>query len=236
MTIELSTIAAGLPMAASFAMASGFVALREGRRRSALNAAMHELRRPLQAISLSLPSGRQGDPLESSLEMAVAAMDQLDREINGSSFEGVAEPLSPRSIVAAAVTRWEPAVHRVGRTLRLKWSGADPVLKGDPLAIARGVDNLISNALEHGKGAISVEVEATADRLHLAVKDRGQGGTRRTRLGGLERVRLDGRNRRGYGLAIVRRVAAQHGGSFCLRRSEKGTEAALVLPVLEEVR
>lgn len=235
MAIELSTIAAGLPMAASFAMASGFVALREGRRRSALNAAMHELRRPLQAISLSLPPGPQGDPLESSLEMAVAAMDQLDREINGSSFEEVAEPLSPHSIITAAVTRWEPAAHRAGRTLRLKWSGSDPVLEGDALALGRGVDNLISNGLEHGEGPISVEVEVTADRLDLTVRDCGRGGTGRARLGRLGRVRLDGRNRRGHGLAIVRRLAAQHGGSFRLRHSEAGTEAALVLPLAEEI-
>jgi signal transduction histidine kinase len=233
--IELSTIAAGLPMAASFAMASGFVALREGRRRSALNAAMHELRRPLQVISLSLPSGRQGDPLESSLEMAVAAMNQLDLEINGSSFEEVAEPLSPHSIIAAAVTRWEPAVRRAGRTLRLKWSGVDPVLKGDSFAIAQGVDNLISNALEHGTGPISVDVEVTDGLLHVVVRDRGQREAGRG-LSILGRARLDGRNRRGHGLAIVRRVAAQHGGSFRLRHCEAGTEAALVLPLPEEVR
>jgi signal transduction histidine kinase len=231
MTIELSAIAAGLPMAASFAMASGFVALREGRRRSALNAAMHELRRPLQAMSLSLPPRPASDPLESSLAMAVAAIDRLDREINGSPLEEVAEPLSPHSLVAAAVARWEPAARQAGRTLRLKCSGVEPVLKGDPVTIAQGVDNLISNALEHGEGAISVEVETTAGLLHVVVRDSGPRGTGGGRVSVARRARLDGRHRHGHGLAIVRRLAAQHGGSFRLRHSDAGSEAALALPL-----
>ena len=63
MTMELAEIAAGLPLAASFALAGGINTLREGRRRAALNEAMHELRRPLQALSLALltdPAGRAG--------------------------------------------------------------------------------------------------------------------------------------------------------------------------------
>src|SRR3954447_25761137 len=55
MALELAEVAAGLPMAASFALAGGLTTLREGRRRSSLNAAMHELRRPLQVLTLALP-------------------------------------------------------------------------------------------------------------------------------------------------------------------------------------
>jgi len=47
-------------------------------------------------------------------------------------------------------------------------------------------------------------------------------------------ARLSGRNRRGHGLAVVRRVAADHGGRFALRRAETGSMAALELPLASD--
>ena len=46
--------------------------------------------------------------------------------------------------------------------------------------------------------------------------------------------RLAGRRRRGHGLAVVRRVAAEHGGRFALRQSERGSLAMLDLPLSGE--
>jgi signal transduction histidine kinase len=233
MALELSAVAAGLPMAASFAMAGGFVAHREGRRRSALNAAMHELRRPLQALSLVLSSGPAAvGPLEGSLEMAVAAVERLDREINGCSVLSASRRFSARSVVEPAVDRWRPVADDAGRFLRLSWSGCDRELDGDPIALAQAVDNLISNALVHGRGAIALEVEADHRLLQLAVKDGGVceagalGGTRSPRWD-----RISGRDRHGHGLGVVREAAAQFDGEFRLDLSPSGSEAILVLPL-----
>ena len=44
-------------------------------------------------------------------------------------------------------------------------------------------------------------------------------------------ARLSGRQRHGHGLAVVRQVAAAHGGRFVLRRSEQGSLAVLELPL-----
>jgi len=238
MAFELSAVAAGLPMAASFAMAGGFVALREGRRRSALNAAMHELRRPLQALSLVLSSGPPATaPLEGSLEMAVAAVERLDREINGCSLLSASRRFSVGSVVGPAVDRWRPIATDAGRPLRLACSGHDRELDGDPIALAQAVDNLISNALVHGRGAIALEVEADDRLLRLAVKDSGArraDGLDRTRLPGWDR--LSGRNRHGHGLGVVREAAAQFDGEFRLDRSPSGSEASLVLPLCRGAR
>jgi signal transduction histidine kinase len=233
MALDSSAVAAGLPMAASFAMAGGFVAFREARRRTLLNAALHELRRPLQALSL-LVSG-PGGSVEGSLEMAVAAVDQLDREINGRSSLTETERFFLRPIVEATVERWRPVATRAGRSLELVWSGGDGELEGRPVALAQMVDNMISNAIEHGGGAIALEAEVERGLCRLSVRDEGGAGTAaRSRV--LSRGRLTGRRRHGHGLQIVRRVAAQHRGRFSLVRSGGGTEAKLALPVSEERR
>jgi len=236
MALDLSAIAAGLPMAASFAMAGGFVSVREARRRSSLNAALHELRRPLQALSLltSAPSD-PGGPLESTLQMAVAAADHLDREINGQPSLLEADRFSVRPIVEAAVERWRPAADRVGRSLESAWSGGDGELEGDPIALAQVVDNMISNALEHGGGAITLAAEVDRGLCRLSVSDEGGGGAVDNTQPS-SRQRLSGRRRHGHGLQIVRRVAAQHRGRFNLVRSGGGTEAKLALPVSQEER
>jgi signal transduction histidine kinase len=232
MTIELSAVAAGLPMAASFAMAGGFVALREGRRRSGLNAAMHELRRPLQVLCLSLSSSAGASSThESSLELAVAAAERLDREINGERVAVSAAPLSLRPITEAAVARWQPAAAKVGRSLCLQWSGDDAVLRGDRIALGQALDNLISNSLRHGSGKVTVTARVEGPVLRLTVRDLGP--TAAPAAARFPWERSGRRGRHGHGLAIVRQAAAQHGGSFRLDSSKTGTEARLVLPLSE---
>jgi signal transduction histidine kinase len=235
MALDVSAIAAGLPMAASFAMAGGFITFREARRRSSLNAALHELRRPLQALCLlaSAPADSER-PLESTLQMAVAAAEQLDREINGQPSLVEADRFSVRPIVEAAVERWQPAAVEVGRSLNLVWSGGDGGLEGDPIVLAQVVDNMISNALEHGGGAVTLAAGVEDGLCRLSVSD--EGGVAAEQARPWSRERLSGRRRHGHGLRIVRRVAAQHRGRFSLVRSGEGTEARLALPVSEEGR
>src|SRR5881227_1107634 len=99
MAVELAEVAAGLPMAASLALAGGISSFREGRRRTALNEAMHELRRPLQVLTLTLPDGSQrATQVESSLELATVALERLDREINGVALENVVTEVSVNAL------------------------------------------------------------------------------------------------------------------------------------------
>lgn len=229
MLLELSELAGGLPIAASFAMASGITALREGRRRTSLNEAVHELRRPLQGLALSLSGdSAEGRRAESCLQMAAAAVERLDREINGGGTPPPTRPVPLRSLAEAAVERWRPQAAVAGRSLSLIWSGCESELQVEGVEMAPALDNLISNAFVHGTGAVAVEVAVSGGRLRLVVRDRGcvMGRHRRLSPG-----RLTGRRRHGHGLRIVRRLAVRHGGSFRLRRSPGGTEACLELPL-----
>lgn len=232
MALELAEVAAGLPMAFSLALAGGITTLREGRRRSALNEAMHELRRPLQALSLALPadSARAGS-LQSSLQMATAALERLDREINGVAEVGARDPVDLQVVVRVAAERWRAPLAREGRSLQVRLDRLRPFVHGDAVALAQAVDNLIKNAIEHGRGAVTVEAREVGGHVSVAVVDEGLNsvcdeGSRPTL-----RMRLSGRCRHGHGLRVVGRVAREHGGTFRLRRSSAGTEARLELPL-----
>lgn len=229
---ELSELAGGLPVAASFAMATGITALREGRRRSSLNEAMHELRRPLQGLALSLPvEESESGSAEACLRMAVDAVERLDREINGGTLEAPNAPISPRPVIESAIDRWRVPAEALGRPLGLEWKARNPILRMHPEELAQALDNLISNALVHGSDAVVVEVGERGERLYLVVRDGGCAGEGRRRRQVLPAVGIGGRDRHGHGLRIVRRVAARWGGSFRLLRSPGVTEARLELPL-----
>jgi signal transduction histidine kinase len=234
MPLELAELAAGLPFAASFAMAGGISALREGRRRTALNEAIHELRRPLQVIAFLAPgSADRAEALESSLRLAAAAVDRLDCEINGGPAPDPVEVTPVRPLVESAVERWRVRASLEGRVVNLKWEAGEASHLGDPVELAQVVDNLISNGVVHGSGEVSVEAKRVDDVLRLVV-----GNRKLSRAAGLRRRerdlagRISGRRRHGHGLRIVRRVAARNGGSFRLRRRADRCEAVLELPLL----
>jgi signal transduction histidine kinase len=197
-----------------------------------LNEAVHELRRPLQVLALSLPADvESARALSSSLHLATAAVDRLDREINGGRTSAAGAPIALRPVVEEALERWQGRAAITGRALNLVWTGGDPLLRGDGVELGQALDNLISNSFEHGGGEIRVEASEDGDLLRIAVVDAGRltpsPGRGRTGLG----ARLGGRSRHGHGLKVVRRVAARHGGGFRLRRSPLGTEAILELPL-----
>jgi signal transduction histidine kinase len=233
MALELAEIAAGLPMAASFAVAGGISTFREGRRRASLNEAMHELRRPLQVLALSLPADTsEGEACDSSLRMATAALEKLDREINGQAGEESPEPFAARALLEGAVGRWgQPAALR-GRGLQLLWRASEARVTGCEVELAQALDNLINNAIEHGAGKVTIEGREIGDRLRLAVRNSdGSPPTRGKRERPDLRQRIGGRHRHGHGLRVVARIAADHGGNLHLLRFKGGTEARLELPL-----
>lgn len=230
MTVELAQVAAGLPLAASFALAGGITTFREGRRRTALNEAMHELRRPLQALSLALPTDPKGqDAVDSSLRLAAAALDRLDREINGDIGEIEVDLVPLKPLLEAAVQRWSSRAVRVGGGIHLRWLSDEQWVEGDGIEFAQAVDNLISNAIDHGGGEVTIEGRREGTWLLISIRDRG-GRARRTSRP-LRRPGLRSRSRDGHGLRVVSRVARTHGGSFGLRRAKWGAEARLRLPL-----
>ena len=119
---------------------------------------------------------------------------------------------------AVAQCRWLAEAEGVELDVRL-----DPTLppvNGDAPALTRAVQNLLANAIRHGRSGHWAGVSATSGggRVSIRVEDRGPGIDRRdtARLfepfyRGVNTERTPGA---GLGLAIVRRIVAAHGGAI----------------------
>src|SRR5262245_26105816 len=84
MSFELGQLGTAWPFGVSLAAAVAAGGVGAGRRRMALNEALHELRRPLQALALAAPADpAQPQAIESSVRLAAVALERLEREVNG---------------------------------------------------------------------------------------------------------------------------------------------------------
>ena len=235
MTLALAEVVAAWPLGASLAAAVAVQGLRTGRRRTALNEALHELRRPLQALALVSPGTVRAEPaaIQGSVRMAAAALERLEREINGESLAPVRETAPARPLLDSAVRRWGSRAALAGGSLSLRWQAGEAAIAADRCAVAQALDNLVVNAIEHGGPEVVVEARDDSGRLRVVVVDSGREARPRSRRESPAELvaRLSGRRLHGHGLRVVRRTAAAHGGYFQLRSSARGTEAILELPL-----
>ena len=194
--------------------------IRSGRRRRLLNERLHELRRPLQALALThTPPAAGPDPLE----LALAALRDLDRHLNGGAAEPRRRPVEGRMLAIAAAERWRARAAGAGRRIAVRWRCGEELADVNPIRVAQALDNLIANALEHGSGQITIEGARRGGRLELAVRDQGPRPS--------TRLRDHGDPRRGHGLRVTRALARSNGGRLRLRSAARGTAAALDLPL-----
>jgi signal transduction histidine kinase len=210
------------PVALTMAVVAVRDRVRVARRRRTLNERLHELRRPLQAMVLAANPSSATRP--EPLELALAALRDLDREVNGERFELRRRPVEGRMLAIAAAERWRGRVAAAGRRISVQWRCGDELADVDPVRVAQALDNLIANALEHGGGQITIEGARRGRRLELAVRDHG---ARRP-----ARVRDHAQPRRGHGLRLTRSLARGNGGRLRVRTLGHGTVAALELPLV----
>jgi hypothetical protein len=197
--------------------------LREARRRVALNRAMHELRRPLQALALTPASPSERRAIEAA-GLALAALDDLDREINGSRRASTARPVACRTLVESAVERWRGAAAKERRSLELHWRAGTATVMADPCGVSQALDNLLANAIEHGGLRVWVEAAICVGGVRISVSNT----TGRTPVPAGPAHQDP---RRGHGLRVVASIAAAHGGRFAVCRSAEVWAAILELPL-----
>lgn len=109
------------------------------------------------------------------------------------------------------------------------------VIRAQPVALERALNNLVENACKHAVGARLVMAEEEG-AIRIAVEDRGPGIAEADLPHVTEAFRRPLKNGNGFGLglAIVASVARAHGGQLRLtNRSGGGLSAELRLPAME---
>lgn len=194
----------------------------------ALAGISHDLRTPLARVRLELEMAPLDPPVRRALEDDLALIDQrigqfieFARPAPGGPWTPIDLPtLIPDILASLALPEGACAPdYQLKLPAGLHWSGPRASLE-------RILDNLVLNALHHGRDAQGrVELELSAHRegpaVVLTVRDHGP-GVPATDLERLMRPFERGNSARsgaagsGLGLAIVRQIARRHGGDLRL--------------------
>ena len=196
----------------------------------ALNRALHELRRPLQALVLleeRLRPARGGTARRQPARSAGAGRRAPSGTSMGRSTAASWAARADRVLLPRGRARLPRALAPGGGPrggIRVYWDAGPAPVEGDPRRMAQALDNLISNALEHGGPPVVV----TGARVAGSYQDHDRERRR-------DRPRTPGRGdpRRGHGTEIVSEVASAHRGRFALCQTGGGCVAALELPLAE---
>lgn len=195
------------------------LAEQEAERAVMLGGVSHDLRTPLTRLRLCLEMMHCGDA-----ELEATALRQVGRiEIMLAQFLDFARGFDAEPLVAcdmATLLGQVAADH--GDAVEIDVApGLSATLR--PNAVARAIDNLVTNALRHGAPPVRIAARQSGSILCVAVSDGGP-GIDPARAQDLIRPFARGDAARsgegaGLGLAIAHRVAAAHGGRLRFDRS-----------------
>jgi len=208
--------------------------------------ASHELRTPLALLKteleLALRHPRPREQLENALRSAAEDTDRLIRlaedlllvaRFDQGQLPIRREPLSARAVLDRAVERFATSAAEQGRSLTLR-DGRDAYVDADPARLDQAIENIVDNALVHGRGPIVLDARATRDEVALHVSDSGPGLPTDFSARAFDRFSRGSEARSaggaGLGLAIVDLIVRGHGGRVELRNSGGGgADVAVVL-------
>jgi signal transduction histidine kinase len=149
------------------------------------------------------------------------------------------EPVDVAAVIADAIAQCGWLVEGTPVRIESHVDAGLPPLQGDARAITRAVQNLVANAIRHGGAGEWVGVRATrdGDRVAITVEDRGP-GIEPAEAAQLFDAFYRGRNSSavpgaGLGLAIVRQIAAAHGGSVRIDKRKGGASLTIEFPVAD---
>lgn len=194
----------------------------------------HDLRTPLTRLSFRLdglpdPLGKKVDgDIQEMKTMISAALDFMrDR-----SLAMHRQPLDFRLLVESVADDLVDVGHDVSVQ-----RGAPLTLQGDPLALRRAVVNLVENGLKYGE-RVRLHLRAGGHDCVLEVDDDGPGVPEPMQQQVFEPFfRLEASRNRdtggiGLGLATVRAIVLDHGGTVTLRnRKDGGLRVVVNLPM-----
>jgi len=198
----------------------------------------HDLKGPLSRMWLRIemtddPTLKEG--MRQDVQDMQRMIDQFINFVRGSdqgSYHYMTLPLQPW--LEERVAAWQQA----GRDVRLlQMPDTELQLQADELALGRLIDNLVTNAFNHGKPPVEISVALDGQGVLLTVRDHGPGISAERRSEALRPFsRLDEARTRtgsvGLGLALADMICRAHGGSLDLQNAEGGgLEVLIRLPL-----
>lgn len=162
-------------------------------------------------------------------------IDQFIHYVRGSdqgSYHYVPLPLLPW--LEERIAGWQQA----GSDVRLLDVPEDEMLlHADELALGRLIDNLVTNALNHGAPPVEISLTRQGPDAVICLRDHGPGISEERRAEALRPFsRLDEARTRtgsvGLGLALAEMITRAHGGSLALTNAaDGGLEVRISLPL-----
>ena len=208
--------------------------------------ASHELRTPLATLraelELALRRSRTTKEFENSIRSAAEETDRLSRIaddllILARAEQGTLalrpEPTDLVDVVEKVRDRFGARAELEGRPLTVE-ADEPPVARVDRLRVEQALGNLVDNALEHGRGPITITAGRHNSSVELHVLDEGPGLPPEFRdhaFKAFTRATPSG-NGSGLGLAIVETIARAHEGSAGAKvRPDGGADVWIRLPL-----
>ena len=222
----------------------------------------HELRTPLaviRAAAQNLSAGvvedpgrakRYGELIENEGRRLT---DMVEEVLEFAGLSGQRRPLALKPIDVAALVKdvvgsSSALIAAAHADTELKLDEPVPLVNGDEEALRRAINNLLANALKHGRDGHWVGIKVThqdrqgRDEVHVAVSDRGRGLDPED-LSRVFEPFFRGRHAvdqqikgNGLGLSLVQRIAEAHGGRATVESVPgQGATFTLQLPVAPEL-
>jgi signal transduction histidine kinase len=208
----------------------------------------HEVKNPLTPIQLSAEHLRRvfrdpGVDFAATLETCTQTILKQVRTLRGivTEFSAFARPPAPvlerqdlKALVGEALRPYEPGLPP-GVELTVEASDGVPAVMADRRLLERAVVNLLENALQAvgEDGAIRVRLRSAdaGRRAEIEIEDSGAGIDAAVRERLFEPFFSTKTSGSGLGLALVKRIAEDHGGGVSLEAAPgRGTRAILWLP------
>lgn len=214
--------------AAALVVVAWALALR--RRLELVARAEHEIRGPMTALSLAREQLRHGRVphqevvglFESQLDRALSGLADLSAARSGRRADLDPARMGLERLVRDAAAGWQPVAESIGRSVAVDWQAGPVAVRANRGRVSQAVGNLVSNAIEHGGGVVTLRARRRGTGVRLEVSDEG----REPRTG--DRQRAPGRGR---GLSITAQAVEEAGGSLSLGRRGNGSSIAIELPV-----
>lgn len=202
--------------------------------------ASHELRTPLTSITcyaegINLAIMEPGPASQTILSEANRLTEMVEDLLTVSRIDSITQEQNVvvcdlAGLLAAAADEQRPVAEERGVALVLDVGDGDMTIRGNDKTLRRAFSNLISNAVRYARHEVRLSCHREATGVAVAVADDGPGVAAADQPHIFERFYKGADGNHGIGLAIVKSVVEQHGGTIGVESCATGATFTLEFP------